>query len=65
MDPPAMGIAPMSIAATRNSLIIGRILTPHIRVTRIVKLAPGGLRSIGLLARAVLVFASGVDAFLR
>lgn len=59
-----MGIAPMSIAATRNSLIIGRT-TPRIRVLRIMKLARGGRDDIGLLARAVLVFASGVDAFLR
>jgi hypothetical protein len=58
MDPLAMGITLM-----RNSLIIGRILTPHIRVTRIVKLALGGLRGIGLLARAAPVFASAADAF--
>ena len=59
-DPPAM-----SITLMKNTLIIGRTLTPGIRVMRITKLAPSGRRGIGLLARAALAFANAAAAFPR
>ena len=59
-EPPAMGNRPM-----RNTLTIGRILTPDIRVTRITNLAPGAQRGIGSPVQGGRVFASAAAAFPR
>ena len=59
-EPPAMGITPM-----RNKPIIGRILTPGIRVMHITNPALGAPRVIGSPARDGLVSANAAAAFPR
>ena len=59
-EPPAMANRPM-----RNTLTIGRIRTPDIRVMLIVKLVLGGRRDTGSPVRAAPVSASAAAAFPR
>ena len=57
-EPPAVGITPM-----KNKLIIGRILTPAIRVIRITNLVRGERRGIGSPVRAEPASANAAAAF--
>lgn len=57
-EPPAMGITLM-----RNTLTIGRTLTPDIRAMRITNSVPGAQCDTGSPVRAALVSANAAAAF--